>query len=810
MIATIVFPFVLFAQLIPQSSEVSYSDVVKLQNQALQLKGEPLRLAHKDSIKIAESLGRPRLLAVLFQRLGRTLERSNVQDAVIAYESALRALKADKTLNAEAELARLFRIGKGLSRSRYANNADLYAEALNRDLEKAETDKMLMAGLLVDIGNAYFAQPQFAVAMGMYEAALARPEIGSNPRLRAYALSNLGECLRRQGKLQEAEQRLQEAFGILGQNVDATDSRRAFLMLAGIQIDRGQIDKALDTSTKALALYARAKDVEGEARAYAVLGGVHLRKKHWAEATESYGRAIKQGLAPENEWSLWPEYLGLGRARRGAGDSIGAIDALRSSLDNVEDALKKLTTDEGKVTLLDSARGVFDELISLLLDSSGDLQESSVIQALAVAERSKGAAMRALTVAERQRFNCPVNSRQSLQTQKAIGVRSGSRDPRCTVERKLGTATPAPLARLVFHALVDRLVVFGISSRGEIRVHISPTGLDALAGRVSQFRRDLGVDLGGRGVTVVSGTEEKPSEAYHAGSQALYSDLIKPMESLFPNDEAIVIEPDGPLWLVPFAALEDTSGKPLIDRWQILYSPSAETLDEIRKEPTYRIPQDLKALIVGNPTAPKPTNRNDDPFRGGSMRATFDPLPGAEKEARLIHGMLPSNQSALLIGNQATLESLKAKAPASTLIHLASHALAFPEKPLASFVMLAPANGSDGRLTAREVIDLKFPIEADLVTLSACQTGLGYLSGDGVIGLSRSFLAMGSRSVMVSQWSVSDTATAALMESFYERYFSGKEDKARSLQQAMKSIRVRPGLGHPKFWASFVLIGSER
>jgi len=132
-----------------------------------------------------------------------------------------------------------------------------------------------------------------------------------------------------------------------------------------------------------------------------------------------------------------------------------------------------------------------------------------------------------------------------------------------------------------------------------------------------------------------------------------------------------------------------------------------------------------------------------------------------------------------------------------TLIHLASHALADSKKPLDSFVMMAARNGSDEQLTARRVLNLS--LNADLVTLSACQTGIGYLSGDGVIGLSRAFLVRGARSVMVSQWSVSDAPTAALMESFYKGYINGAEDKARALQKAMNEIRSKPDFSHPKF-----------
>jgi CHAT domain-containing protein len=86
---------------------------------------------------------------------------------------------------------------------------------------------------------------------------------------------------------------------------------------------------------------------------------------------------------------------------------------------------------------------------------------------------------------------------------------------------------------------------------------------------------------------------------------------------------------------------------------------------------------------------------------------------------------------------------------------------------------------------------------------------MGFLSGDGVIGLSRAFLVRGARSVLVSQWSVSDAATAALMEGFYARYLTSQGDKVRALQQVMREVRKTSGFEHPRFWAPFVLIGAE-
>ena len=349
-------------------------------------------------------------------------------------------------------------------------------------------------------------------------------------------------------------------------------------MLSGVQFDQGEHAAAIRSCTKSLDLYKKAKDSAGEGRAYSALGAVHLRDKHWAQARKAYERAISRSKSTNDDLDLWPAYLGLGRARRASGDLVGANDAVRRSLDSVERAIDNLTTDQGKVTLLDSTREAFDELISLNLEN-GDITE-----ALAIAERSRGAAMIALRGARRYRGECsPVPTTQSelgpqLQgvgqgpQQARKGVPLGPRHPLCVARPMDDTQPPTPLARLVFHSMLNRLAVFAISNSGEIRVHTSPIRRELLTRRVEQLRHDLGVDRGGRGVKVSKATKKPPAEAYRAELRALYKDLIEPIESSFTKGEVIAIEPDGPLWLVPFAALEDQSGEPLIDRWPILYS----------------------------------------------------------------------------------------------------------------------------------------------------------------------------------------------------------------------------------------------
>lgn len=129
---------------------------------------------------------------------------------------------------------------------------------------------------------------------------------------------------------------------------------------------------------------------------------------------------------------------------------------------------------------------------------------------------------------------------------------------------------------------------------------------------------------------------------------------------------------------------------------------------------------------------------------------TLPPLPGAEAEVQAIAQLFPKNQRTLLIEAEATEAHIKTLALTYNIVHLATHGLAFGSDPLASLVAFSPTEQENGLLTAREVM-LSADLPADLVVLSACQTGLGRITGEGMLGLSRAFLVVEARSVMVSQ-----------------------------------------------------------
>jgi CHAT domain-containing protein len=206
---------------------------------------------------------------------------------------------------------------------------------------------------------------------------------------------------------------------------------------------------------------------------------------------------------------------------------------------------------------------------------------------------------------------------------------------------------------------------------------------------------------------------------------------------------------------------------------------------------------------VGNPTAPK------TPLKPGGEICKSQPLPGTEKEAKEIAQIF---KAPALIGDAATETVIVEKMPQAKIIHLAANAFSndceqgnSPDALAEGFggaIALATSERDDGWLRTEEIENMK--LKADLVVLTGCDTALGRITGDGVIGLSRAFLAAGADSVIGSLWEVDDMATAFLITEFYGN-LSRNTDKAGALRQAMlETMKKYP---NPRDWAGFTLVG---
>jgi CHAT domain-containing protein/Tfp pilus assembly protein PilF len=359
----------------------------------------------------------------------------------------------------------------------------------------------------------------------------------------------------------------------------------------------------------------------------------------------------------------------------------------------------------------------------------------------------------------------------------------------------------------------------------QVSVFSLPIGEMTLREKVAAFRsviqRGPEADRGSTAPTLAIGKE-------------LFDALIKPAEELIGASERVVISPDGPLHALPFGALVQSDRSSLgpvryFIEWKPLHVVASATvyaeLKKARRE-TGNGPASTTLVAFGDPTYPRPeraeTLTNPDVravVRGGYA---LQSLPASRAEVEGI-ARLYGGQATTYLGDQATEERAKAIGKGVRYIHFASHGLLDERFPLNSALALTiperPSEGqANGLLQAWEIFE-QMRIDADLVTLSACETGLGKeMGGEGLVGLTRAFQYAGARTVLASLWSVGDESTADLMTRFYRHLRAGKtkDDALRTAQ--LELIRTSPSRetargpatrasAHPYHWAAFQLIG---
>ena len=276
--------------------------------------------------------------------------------------------------------------------------------------------------------------------------------------------------------------------------------------------------------------------------------------------------------------------------------------------------------------------------------------------------------------------------------------------------------------------------------------------------------------------------------------QTLYNVVIDPIRDLLQGDEVVVV-PQGPLCLAPYAAFMDLKSKYLCETFKIRLLPSLSSLRLIQNSPA-NWHSKTGALLVGDPWVQEVV------YEG----MTLGQLEWAEKEVQMIGEIL---QTVPLVGKQATKDEVLRRISSVALVHIAAHG-----KMETGEIALAPnttrsspiPDKEDYLLTMKDV--LRAQIRASLVVLSCCHSAWGEVKPEGVVGIARAFLGAGARSVLVSLWGIDDEATMEFMKVFYQHLVHGRS-ASEALNKTMKSMRESDRFSAVKYWAPFVLIGDD-
>ena len=669
-----------------------------------------------------------------------------------------------------------------------------------------------------------------------------------------WSLTNLGNTAERRGDLAAAEAFYHRSLAIreklARQSVDVAIVLRS---LGIVSLERQDFAAAEDYLARALALFESLAPRSVEtAEAFRIQGDIALARADLKVAEARYERSlsIRRERSPgsANEAESCQRLATLNRRR-------GDLDQALSFYDCATEALE---AQRGKLGGSDEARSGFGaefastyrqaidllvevgrnadafhmleryrarELLSLL--ATRDLVFSSDLPVelesrRRIANRSYDQAFgRWMRLSDQTNSQERQSARQELeearrrQNEVRAEVRAASprlatlHNPQPLDLDATGTVLDAGTLLLSYSVGETRSTVFAVGPQpGELRVHQLAVGEESLRGEVERFR-----DLVGRGRV------DRRPEKVQAHGKRLSDQLLAPVAAQIGQAERLLILADGPLHSLPFAALTDptTSGgrRFLVEAKPIHFAASATVFGLLKQQRSK--PRATQLTAFGDPRYPIHASRDQDapPRLYAALRSGLDlaPLPATRSEVESLREIYPKT-SRIYLGAEATEEKAKAIDEKTTHLHIASHGLLDNRFPLDSALAFSiPQQWREGQdnglLQAWEIFE-QVRIDADLVTLSACDTGLGkVLGGEGLMGLTWAFQYAGARSVFASLWSVSDESTGELMKLFYG-YLEEGQSKASALRSAQLDLLRDSPFSHPFHWASFQLIGDWR
>ena len=457
---------------------------------------------------------------------------------------------------------------------------------------------------------------------------------------------------------------------------------------------------------------------------------------------------------------------------------------LRLSIDITETIREQLGNEDGyKISIFDRQIEPYQVLQYVLVE------QHKISQALEISERSRARALvdlfsRDATLAEAK---LSLSRFPSIAEVQAIARNSQS----TLVEYSLlNTRGLDP----------NKLLIWVIRPSGEVdlrEIHIEPRSnpsalsdllQSVLSALVHDAQQDFGTHIERRDLSESQRLKLRTDDS--SPLKTLYQYLIAPIQELLPSDQTqnVILVPHGDLFLLPFAALQEPeTGQFLIERHTLQTVPSIQVLQAIDQRQCIDHAQGTQpALVVGNPKVLSPNVEEN------SCLQRVDALPAAEVEATAIATLLQTHP---LIGANATKSVVLEHLPHAKYVHLGTHGIIddIDQLGIPGAIALSANSREIEFLSASEIfnhhgIHQKNPLKAKLVVLSACSSGLGKVTGDGVVGLSRSLLAAGVPRLVVSLWAVNDLSTAFLMTRFY-RNLLRMNQVAESLREAQCWLR---------------------
>jgi CHAT domain-containing protein/Tfp pilus assembly protein PilF len=702
--------------------------------------------------------------------------------------------------------AAFLRMGKyDAARDAYRQAIEVYERAgLKRERVEALNDR---GTLLAMLGDDLSAEKDFRLAADLARA------IG-HPRGVTINLMAIGDLERRRHRYQQAIEAFNESYLRAQAAGDQGAMADSLLELSKARRDQDRLDDAGKSARQALEISRTTGAKPQEAQAEFALGDLARRKGQWPEALALFGDAEKILDSSHDSELAWQIAYGKGQTLEAMGKDEEALSAYRDAVGMIEETRNQLRERRFQSGYLSDKSQVYVSLIHLLLKlkrlpeaftyseklrakSYQNLFNGSSIPGSSAAEELLRSQIRQLQRAiDDENSKSPQERKEHALSALSQELAKAEQDYQAFLDdlraKQPGTAalrglTVPPVANvqaaLPPHAALLEYVVGDESTSVFV---ITQDGLQGLTVPASASNLRTKIEL------LRDLIRQHDSANWQRPAESLAGILIEPVEKAgwLRDITRLYIVPNSFLYYLPFAALSRprSSGERfLIQDYELVRLPTSA------------------ALVY-----------SQDPVEAAGKMLAVAPdvtrLRYAALEARRVRASFPEHSLAL-VGHAATVKAFERDAEQFQYIHLATHGFFDKLNPLFSGVQLEPQGGDDGRLEVHDI--LRMHLRAHLVTLSACETGLGsgyfaeFPPGDDFVGLTRAFLSAGSSAVLSSLWEVNDRSTMELMGRFYHNLH--EDTGAAALRKAQLAMLQSPGrFSQPYYWAAFTLVSAKK
>ncbi len=741
---------------------------------------------------------------------------------------------------------------------------EYYAQAL--DVFRASGLKPNEAITLGNIGVAYAQSGELQKALEYLEQSLPIIRAGGNKNSEAYTLLNIGRVYRRMGDFEKALSYCEQALAIqqqTGNRADASETLDEFGLVYSAQ---GRYEKAFARHRQSLEIQRATGNVRREAVTLMSLGDTYRLSGEPEKAVEQYNQALAIFRNIDDLSSTALVLEGIARAEQKRGKLADARKYIEESL-----ALREtVRTRSGSLQLRASYRATVEKAYEFYIDVL--MQQKLDAEALHASERGRARSLlEQLSEARidiRQGVDVALIEKErdltrvlnvKAQREMQLKARKGSPAEISRLQRELSEledqyqqvlaairksspqysalTQPQPLDLKGIQRELDPDTVLLEYSLGEERSYVwvitqSSLKTYALPKReeIADLVRRVNGSLAAR--TIV--TPESPAQRrtriasadaeYQKAANELSRMILAPVYGELGKKRLVVVA-DGALEYVPFAALAVAPNRPLIIDHELVSLPSASAFALQRQILANRPLAPETVAVIADPVFSTNDDRLSSGARvnepaatriiqhgpGGPGQLSIPRLPFTRWEADQILAVSPAGSTLKAVDFNAN----RAIAGSGELshyryVHFATHGYIDTERAGFSAIVLSmfdkEGKPQDGFLRTHDIYNLKLP--AELVVLSACETGLGKeVTGEGVEGLTRAFMYAGARRVVVSLWNVNDKATASLMQRLYTEMLRSHKTPAAALRAAqIEMLRTRQWQS-PYFWAPFVMQG---